>query len=267
MLKHLTIALLAIVALAGPAQAQRMAEWEILGQQRVGFGVDRDVIRVGAKDGTFTTLQLRVRENEIEVLDLKVRYGNGEVEDLRVASRIRPGGSSGAIDLRGRARIIESVQLIYRSRPNFRGQAVVELWGRRVGPAAGGPGPGFRPPGPGPSFGFPGAPSGKWERLGSKSVGFLVDRDTIPVGGQEGRFRKILLRVLNNDVDLMDVRVVYGNGEPDNLTYRKIVRAGGHSGVLDLRGQARAIQRVELTYKSKPSFRGLAVVELWGLHD
>lgn len=258
------IALLAVFAFALPAQA-RQAEWELLGQQKVGFGVDRDVVRVGARDGAFTSIQLRVRGNDIEVLDVKVRYGNNEIDDIPVRSLIRAGGSSGVLDLRGRNRIIESVQLIYRSRPSFRGQATVEVWGRRGGPVVGGPGPG---PGPGgPIIGFPGAPSGKWERLGVQAVGFRVDRDVIRVGTYEGRFRRVLLRVLNNDIELLDVKVIYGSGQPDHLTYRKVIRAGGHTGALDLKGQARAISRVELVYRSRPSFAGQAIVELWGLHD
>ena len=129
MLTRLLVAAMAIMVLALPATA-RQADWELLGTQSVGFGVDRDVVRVGRKEGSFTTLQLRVRGNDIEVLDLKVRYGNGEIDDIPVRALIRAGGSSGALDLRGRARVIESVQLIYRSRPNVRGQAIVEVWGQ-----------------------------------------------------------------------------------------------------------------------------------------
>jgi hypothetical protein len=104
--------------------------WELLGSQTVGFIVDRDVVQVGRKDGDFSKIQLRVRNNDIEVLGLKVVYGNGQMDDISVREHIRAGGKTRAIDLRGGDRFIRNVQLVYRSKPSFKGQAVVEVWGR-----------------------------------------------------------------------------------------------------------------------------------------
>jgi hypothetical protein len=104
--------------------------WELLGRQAVGFIVDRDVVQVGRKDGDFRKIQLRVKNNDIEILDLKVVYGNGQSDDIRVREKIRAGGQTRAIDLKGGERFIRNVQLVYRSKPSFKGQAVVEVWGR-----------------------------------------------------------------------------------------------------------------------------------------
>jgi hypothetical protein len=121
----------AVTTLAPDAGARpNNRDWELLGRQAVGFGVDRDVVQVGRKDGDFRKIQLRVKGNAIEILDLKVVYGNGQTDDVRVRERIRAGGQTRVIDLQGRERFIRNVQLIYRSKPNFKGQAVVEVWGR-----------------------------------------------------------------------------------------------------------------------------------------
>jgi hypothetical protein len=104
--------------------------WELLGRQTVGFIVDRDVVQVGRQDGDFRKIQLRVKNNDIEILDLKVVYGNGQMDDIRVREKIRAGGQTRVIDLKGGERFIRNVQLVYRSKPSFKGQAVVELWGR-----------------------------------------------------------------------------------------------------------------------------------------
>lgn len=104
--------------------------WELLGRQTVGFIVDRDVVQVGRQDGDFRKIQLRVKNNDIEILDLKVVYGNGQMDDIRVREKIRAGGQTRAIDLKGGDRFIRNVQLVYRSKPSFKGQAVVEVWGR-----------------------------------------------------------------------------------------------------------------------------------------
>jgi hypothetical protein len=110
-------------------------------------------------------------------------------------------------------------------------------------------------------------PGFDWEKLGERSVGFLTDRDVIHVGRHEGRFRKVKLIVRKNDIEVLSLKVVYANGQPDELPVRSIIRAGGETRAIDLRGEARAIRDVELVYRSKPSFRGEAVIEVWGLQQ
>jgi hypothetical protein len=108
----------------------RPGTWALLGTQKVGFHVDRDVVRAGRQDGRFRAIKLRVRGNDIEMLDLKVVYGNGDVQDFPVRQFIRQGGETRAIDLKGNTRFIREVQLVYKSRPSFKGQATVEVWGQ-----------------------------------------------------------------------------------------------------------------------------------------
>jgi hypothetical protein len=106
---------------------------------------------------------------------------------------------------------------------------------------------------------------GNWEELGCRSVGFLVDHDTIPVGRREGRFKAIRLEVSGNTVFMNDLKVVYANGQPDDIPVRSEIRAGGQTRPLDLKGSDRAIREVNLTYRAKPSFKGAAKVCVWGL--
>jgi hypothetical protein len=127
----LALAAIAATALLAPdAMARKNRSWELLGQQSVGFGVDRDAIQVGRDDGDFSKIQLRVKKNAIEMVDLKVVYGNGQTDDIPVRSIIRAGGQTRAIDLKGGERFIKRVEIVYRSKPSFKGQAVVQLWGR-----------------------------------------------------------------------------------------------------------------------------------------
>ena len=109
-------------------------------------------------------------------------------------------------------------------------------------------------------------PERGWELLGTKKVGFIADRDTVQVGRQEGRFRAINLRVRDAPIHMTDLKVVYANGEPDDLPVRTDIRAGGETRAIDLRGRDRAIREVQMIYRSRPTFRGLATVEVWGLH-
>lgn len=108
-----------------------------------------------------------------------------------------------------------------------------------------------------------GAPTGaqaRWERLGCQKVGFLADKDVIRVGRDAGRFKSIRLQVSGNKVYMNDLKVVYSNGEPDDIPVRSEIRAGGQTRPLDLRGERRAIKAIEMKYRSQPSFKGQATV-------
>ena len=95
---------------------------------------------------------------------------------------------------------------------------------------------------------------GDWERLGCVEVGRRTDRDVIEVGRREGRFRAIRLEVSGNDVDVQDLKVVYANGQPDDIRVRSELREGTQTRPLDLKGRDRAIARIEIV--SRRDFKG-----------
>ncbi len=138
MRKLATIAAVAVCAtlLVSNAEAQRRdrdgggpgggGQWVDLGCKDVSFfGTDRDSIRVGRRDGRFKAIRLAARGNDVEMLDLKVIYANGEPDDIRVRSLIRQGTRTRPLDLRGRERSIDRIEMVYRKRLNFRGTATV----------------------------------------------------------------------------------------------------------------------------------------------
>src|SRR5262249_43189846 len=160
---------------------------------------------------------------------------------------------------RGERKYLQRIEMIYRSRPSFEGRAIMKVYGE---PARFGPGPGAGPlppigPGAGPGAG-PGPGSGRdWVELGCQRVQlFGVDRDVIQVGRREGRFKAIRLHVRGADVNLLDLKVVYGNGEPDHIPVRSVIRQGDRTRPLDLRGWERVINRIEMTYLTIPNFKG-----------
>lgn len=214
-------------------------EWELLGQQRVGFGVDRDVIRVGRREGRFEKILLAAKDNDVEILDLKVFFNRGAPQDVRVREFIRAGARTRPLDLQGGDRVIDRIELVYRSRPGFRGRAIVEVYGLKGGG---------------------GRDHARWEELGCQKVGFGADRDVIRVGRSEGRFSAIRLRVDRSDIVLLSLRVVYERGPPDDFEVGTRIRAGEETRPLDLRGDRRAINQIELVYSSIPSLRGSATL-------
>lgn len=114
-------------------------KWVLLGERKVNFTAERDVIPVTAAKGVFKRIQLRVKGRAVHFLDLKVVYGNGETHDVKIRKLIPKGGETRAIDLPGNNRIIRKVELTYRSaakkknkgKKNKPGKAHVRLFGRR----------------------------------------------------------------------------------------------------------------------------------------
>ncbi|WP_170937186.1 MULTISPECIES: DUF2541 family protein [Rhodomicrobium] len=242
--------------------------WERLGCSEVGRRADRDVIEVGRREGRFTALRLEAEGNDVNILDLTVIYANGEPDNIDVRREIREGERTGPLDLRGRDRAIDRIEIV--SKRDFRGRghgpAQVCIFGRearydrhesrddrrddrrdydrrdrddRRG--------------------------GHWEELGCQSVGILGDRDVIRVGRREGRFKAIKLLVSGNDVNIIDLRVIYSNGAPDDIPVRSEIREGGETRPLDLRGYERSIDRIEMIYRAKPNFQGKARVCVVGI--
>jgi hypothetical protein len=123
-------------ALVATADAQgrrdKDGKWERLGCERVGNRTDFDVIKVGRREGRFSALRLEAEGNSVEVLDLKVVYANGAPDDIPVRAHINQGDRTRALDLRGRNRAIDRIQIVSkkdREGPG-RGRARLCVYGR-----------------------------------------------------------------------------------------------------------------------------------------
>jgi hypothetical protein len=252
--------LTSMMASDGAAQRGDRRDWVLLGQQSVGFLVDRDVIRINQSEAwflnrAFSALHFEARQNDIHLMAIRIVYLNGYAEDLRVDRLIRA-GSDLAVDLRGERSYLRQIEMTYRSRPNFRGQAQIRVYGepvRRAPPAL------VRvAPGPGPD----------WVVLGRQTVGFAVDRDAINIGQSEDWFRTRSFRTLHieaqrNDVHMISIRLVYLNGYGEDFRIDRLIRQGELLPI-DLRGERSYLRRIELTYRARPNFRGDAVVTVYG---
>ena len=101
--------------------------WVYLGEAHVDGQADHDKIKIGRSEGRFRALQLRVDFVAIEFRHVVVHYSNGTSEEVQVRQRIRAGGSTRDIDLAGRDRAVDSVEIWYergnygrRQRPRVR---------------------------------------------------------------------------------------------------------------------------------------------------
>jgi hypothetical protein len=229
--------------LAIPAEAREVPIGSITYEGRP----EREVINVGGREGEFQGIRFEVRQSDVEILDLRIVYGNGQTEDVRVRQLFRAGSSSRVIPLGNPRRAVR--QVIFNFVP--KGPTRIVVFG--VTGMGGGGGGGS------------GGGGGDWVRLGCKDVRFLIDRDTLKVGKQEGRFSALRVKVRRAPVEMLNLRVTFGNGSRLDVPVREIVPPGGVSRLIDLPGNNRGIDRIEMIYRSMPTVMGTAEVCIDGL--
>lgn len=235
----------------------------MFGYQDVGFGIDKDTIRVGSETGKFSKLRLRVLKNDVFVNTLKVVYIDGTSEDIVLNAQVKQGARSPWYDVKA-TEFIREIELTYRSRPNISGQARVEVTGQYAPDWLGATGEGRKY-------------NEGWVLLGAQSAGmfgvnsikaFGFDKDVIPVGANEGGFRKIRIKVRNRSITLKEVRVTYYNGPDTVIDRRTRVDPDQIEGPWDVKADA-PIKQIVASYRGRLVWgkgTGVPVVEIWGQH-
>jgi hypothetical protein len=104
----------------------------------------------------------------------------------------------------------------------------------------------------------------RWDYLGDAHVDGGQDHDSIHVGSHEGRFRAIQLRVSGGAVYFERVIVHFNNGSHEELIIRDHIPSGGATRAIDLPGERRVIESVELWY-GKDRWEHRPKVSLFGI--
>ena len=87
----------------------------------------------------------------------------------------------------------------------------------------------------------------RWEYLGQSNVDRVRDHDIIRVNAR-GAFRAIQLRVQGAEIEFQRVVVRFENGADSEVEVRDRIRAGGQTRAIDLPGDNRRINSVEVWY-------------------
>ena len=104
----------------------------------------------------------------------------------------------------------------------------------------------------------------QWQYLGDSHVDGLQDHDSIKVGRSAGTYRAIQLRISGGAINFERVIVRYGNGSQEEISIRARIPDGGQTRVIDLPGERRIIQSLDLWY-GKENWRRRPKVSLYGL--
>jgi hypothetical protein len=102
-----------------------------------------------------------------------------------------------------------------------------------------------------------------WVYLGQAHVDGQHDHDNIEVGKAAGRYRFLQIRIKNAPIEFNRIVVHYGDGEPEVLQVRDVIRRGGHSRSIALQGD-RFVKSFELWYGKARRNSVKPELTLWG---
>jgi len=226
-----------------PGPAWDPKGWTLLGERTVDGRIDHDRIEVGRYEGKFTKLTIVVENSDLELIDFSIQFGRGEPWHPALSHYFREGQRTRAIDFPGDERSIRYIDFKYRNLPGG-GRAKVAVYGLRAAAAAWDP--------------------KDWTLLGEQRVNGhgREDTDKIKVSRFEPRFRKLTVVVLDSDLEMIDMSIKFGRGEPFHPEVNAVFREDSRTKVIDLPGDERTIKWIEFKYRNLPG-GGKARVQVW----
>lgn len=102
-----------------------------------------------------------------------------------------------------------------------------------------------------------------WQYLGQSRVDGRRDHDVIRVNAR-GAFRAIQLRVQGGQIEFQRVVVRFENGANSEVEVRDRIRAGGQTRVIDLPGDNRRIDQIEIWYGKENWGRRRPTLSVYG---
>jgi len=223
--------------------------WTLLGQQTVNGKKDKDKIKVGRYKGAFDQLTLVVSDSDLELDRLTVVFQGGKKWSPSLRHTFKEGSRSHAIDLPGKDRVIQSIELAYKNTQGG-GNAKVQVFGRD----AGRPAP--------PPVALPTWENKGWTKIATSTVDGWRDKDHLDVGAAVP-FNEIMLVVGGSDVELRNFTVTFGNGEKFEMPSSVVFKEGTRTAPIDLPGKKRKIKSIDFSFANLPG-GGRAKVEVWG---
>jgi len=128
-----SIVFIALCLVASVSFAQDIPQGAVmLGERRVDFHADHDVISVGSYEGWFKDIVVWVERNNIEMFNLVVTYGNGEKERFDTRLVFDEGTRSRVLHLEGGKRHIRNMAFAFKTVGSWtEGRARVVVYGIR----------------------------------------------------------------------------------------------------------------------------------------
>ncbi len=101
-----------------------------------------------------------------------------------------------------------------------------------------------------------------WDKLGTKTVDFTLDRDVVTASKQEA-YSALKIKVNNGTINIHKVTVHFANGESQDVKLPAEMNKNNDGQLIDLKGNQRVIEKVTLWYDTVNKDKDKAVVEIW----
>jgi hypothetical protein len=268
MFRAIAVAMIATlsVGISNTADARRKAPKDrliTLAQKDVSLSRDQETIDVRQARGAFRALRISSRDR-IEISRIQVIYADGSAHNEERKILLKKGERTREINRTSDARFVDKINISYKPSHDGNGEATLVVLGVQTGHDA----RARRPtpdglatsavPKPAPLD----APSAE-VLFGAHRLARDADHVTISIPENIGKFSRIRLRILESDVSLNEIKVVYAKGEPDTIAVNATVKKNGRTDWFDLSGN-RFIDEIQLAYRIKEKRSPQARVEVYG---
>jgi len=265
--RGLALAGFAFLAAAAPSVAEARDQTVVIGKATLDPASSGTTIDVSTAPGAYRGIRVGVKRGATtSFTKLQFIFSDGTTMSVDKPFRLEAGERTRAYEESG-DRFIDKVVL---GTTSGGGKAEIEILGvqtragarmSRAKPASGII-TGTATPNK-PSAATPGTADGNDVMFGYQNVGFAIDRDVIKVGGDVGKFGRIRLRVIGNEIHIDSLKVVYVDGQSEDIAIDADVKASTKTPWFDLRRND-FIREIQMVYRSKPNLDGQARVEVTG---
>jgi hypothetical protein len=118
-----------LMASVNVSNAQK-PRWELLGTRKVSYKLDRDVIPVTWREGSFNAIRIVVRNGSLNMNKCIIHFENGGIKEVALRHNFAGKSASRIIDLPGNKRLIEKIVFWYDTKNVSSRRATVVVYGR-----------------------------------------------------------------------------------------------------------------------------------------
>ena len=106
-------------------------DWKVLGETSIERNAATKQIDVGGEEGLVKRIKFEVRGTDVEFKKVTISYENGDPEEIDVRDKVRRGGKTRAIDLKGGNRVIKRVTMAIKADKDADRDARIILLGHK----------------------------------------------------------------------------------------------------------------------------------------
>lgn len=121
--------LLGSVGTSLSARTNQSWKWVLLAQRKINYGLNSDIIEFGAREGRYTSLQLKVANGSLTMHSIQIEYRDGTRNKIELAHHFKPGNDTRLIYLKEHYRIIKSITIWYDTDSYSRNNATLLIFG------------------------------------------------------------------------------------------------------------------------------------------